>query len=96
MVNETSYKAIFNEWLRTPLLLQVYCDVLLPRYCMNIHQYLDVVWLIRTCDEKFSNVRAAVSVDLTAARYGLRTFDCVRVTFLIAYSKHGTHHCRSG
>lgn len=30
-----------------------------------------------TCDEKFSNVKAAVNVDLTAAKYGLRTLDFV-------------------
>jgi hypothetical protein len=28
-----------------------------------------------TCDEKFSSVRAAVKVDLTAERYGLSVFD---------------------
>jgi hypothetical protein len=28
-----------------------------------------------TCDEKFSSVRAAVRVDLTAERYGLSVFD---------------------
>lgn len=33
-------------------------------------------WHILTCDEKFSSVSAAVSDDLTAARYGLSTFDC--------------------
>jgi hypothetical protein len=27
-----------------------------------------------TCDEKFSNVNAAASVDLTAAKYGRKTF----------------------
>lgn len=30
---------------------------------------------IQTCEEKFSSVRAAVRVDLTAARYGLSTLD---------------------
>lgn len=31
-------------------------------------------WL-HTCDEKSSSVRAAINVDLTAARYGRRTLD---------------------
>lgn len=30
---------------------------------------------MHTCDAKSSRVNAAVSVDLTAARYGLKTFD---------------------
>lgn len=34
-----------------------------------------LLWRSTTCDEKFSRVRAAVRVDLTAARYGLSTLD---------------------
>jgi len=29
-----------------------------------------------TCEPKFSRVRAAVNVDLTAERYGRRALDC--------------------
>jgi len=32
-----------------------------------------------TCEAKFSSVRAAVRVDLTAARYGLKTLDWINI-----------------
>lgn len=75
---------------------QVYCAVQrpvntlgpqLPSFALSVPLF--------TWDAKFSNVRAAVRVDLTAARYGLNTLD------LIVYQhktraetiRKDTHHC---
>lgn len=52
-----------------------------------------LVRLVRslTWEEKFSRVRAAVSVDLTAARYGLRTLDCNSLSSMKTFYDYKMH-----